>query len=210
MDRPNITILASGEGTTAEAVITACAEERVDYMVSLVIASKEDAGICKRVSELNKKYGLQIECRVALNDDQIQQALDSHRPNLIALMGYMKKIGPQLVQKYGWRPEYSDATQAMMLNTHPGLLPATKGMYGINVQRYVIESGLPHGGQALHVVSENYDEGPIVAEHKVAVETNDTPEKLFEKVKAAEKQHLPTDINKFLAKRQLYLKAFNG
>jgi phosphoribosylglycinamide formyltransferase-1 len=97
--------------------------------------------------------------------------------------------------------------QGMMLNTHPGLLPDTKSLYGLNIQSYVLDQGLPYGGQTLHLVSEDYDDGPIIAEHRVPVEPGDTPESLFDRVQATEKQNLPFDIEAFVTARQAYLKA---
>ena len=114
----------------------------------------------------------------------------------------MKRIGPNLVQTFGWLPEYKSAFQARMVNTHPGLLPETKGLYGIGVQQHVLEHGLSHGGQTLHVVAEDYDDGPVIAEHKVAVKPEDTPDSLFDRVKGVEKEHLPQDIAAFIAESQ--------
>lgn len=204
MGRPHIAILASGEGTTAEAVIIASAQKKVGYEVSLVIASKVEAGICKRIVDLNRKYSLGIACEIAVSDPEIQQLLERYNPAAIVLMGYMKKIGPELVHAYGWREEYTVAEQARLLNTHPGLLPATKGLYGIHVQQYVIDNELPCSGQTLHIVSENYDEGPAITQHKVPVESGDTAERLFERVKIAEKQYLPRDIADFIESRKKY------
>lgn len=116
----------------------------------------------------------------------------------------MKKIGPNLVQAFGWLSEYKSAFQAKMVNTHPGLLPDTKAFYGENIQKYVLDHKLPYAGQTLHLVSAEYDEGPIIAEHKVRVEPSDTPETLFARVQAVEKQFLPKDIEEFIHARQAF------
>ena len=116
-------------------------------------------------------------------------------------MGYMKRIGPALIEAFGWHQDYTSMFQAKMLNTHPGLLPDTKGFYGLNIQKYVLENHLPFGGQSLHIVSEEYDEGPIVAEHKVPVELDDSPDSLFQRVQEVEKKYLPFDIEDFIKAR---------
>ena len=100
--------------------------------------------------------------------------------------------------------------QAMLVNTHPGLLPDTKGFYGENIQKYVLEHHLPYGGQTFHVVSEEYDAGPIIAEHKVPVEPGDTSESLFARVQATEKKYLPHDIEDFIKARLAYNKENQG
>jgi phosphoribosylglycinamide formyltransferase-1 len=223
MNYPRVAILASGEGTTAEAFIKAGAEGLIDARVELVICNNENAGIFQRVENLNKRYGFNIRCvhiskknhpanveslvpgeQTQAEEKAILDVLKDGQFNLIALMGYMKKMGPHLVKEFGWRSSYKSPYQAMMLNTHPGLLPATKGLYGIYVQEHVILNKLKVAGQTLHVVAEDYDEGPVIAEHKVEVLASDTPASLFDRVKETEKKFLPKDIDKFIKNRQQY------
>ncbi len=225
MKSPAIAILASGEGTTAEAFIRAGATGQIGTQVGLVICNHKRAGIFRRVAQLNQELGLDIQTalingkthpagsEVVRPGDQtlaeeaaILQIIELGKFDLIALMGYMKKIGPELVQRFGWRSEYTNPHQAMMVNTHPGLLPETKSLYGIHVQEYVLQKKLPYSGQTLHIVAEEYDNGPTIAEHKVAVKSDDTPESLFDRVRAAEKQYLPTDIDQFITDRRAFLK----
>lgn len=223
--KPKIAILASGSGTTAEAVIRASAEGEVNYDISLVIVSRQDAGIFERIKNLNHEYGLFIEAKLinhqthpAVDGETIERGtqtkaeesailktLEKSQLDLVALMGYMKKIGPNLVYRFGWRDEYKSPYQAMMLNTHPGLLPETKALYGANIQKYVLENHLPYGGQTLHVVAEEYDDGPTIDEHKVAVIEGDTTGSLFDRVQKTEKEFLPGDIERFIINRQKYL-----
>lgn len=222
---PRIAILASGEGTTAETIIRASAEKRIRPEVELVICSREQAGILKRVEGLNREYGLNIAC--ALINARTHPAADSEKVapgcqtqaeekailnmlsngqfDAIFLLGYMKRVGPKLVRKFGWRPDYTSPYQATMVNTHPGLLPDTKGTYGIHSQEYVLSQGLPYAGQVLHIVAEDYDDGPVVAEHKVKVLPDDTPETLFARVQQTEKQHIPYELEAFITARQRYL-----
>lgn len=223
--RPRIAILASGGGTTAEAFIRACERGEINVDVGLVICSRKSAGVFQRIEALNAEYGLHIDCILINNkthpaahgedvgqgcqtgaeEAAILTSLLSGSYDLVALMGYMKKIGPHLVQAFGWQPEYTSLYQARMVNTHPGILPDTKSMYGLGIQEYVLDHHLPHGGQTLHVVAEDYDDGPIIAEHKVPVEPGDTPESLFARVQAAEKHYLPRDIADFINARLAYL-----
>jgi phosphoribosylglycinamide formyltransferase-1 len=223
--KPRIAILASGGGTTAEAFIRA--EQRGDIAcdVELVICSRKDAGIFERIANLNSEFGLDIECRLInstthpaaagetvgrgqqtkAEEAAILEALTRGKFDLVAQMGYMKHTGLRIVQALGWRPEYTSIYQAMMVNTHPGLLPQTEGMYGDQIQQYVLDKGLPYGGQTLHVVADGYDDGPVITEHKVPVEPDDTPASLFERVQIIEKQYLPHDIEAFITARRTYL-----
>jgi phosphoribosylglycinamide formyltransferase-1 len=227
--RPRIAILASGGGTTAEAFIRAAQAGEIKVDVGLVISSRADAGVIQRVADLNAEFGLNISCVVinhkthpaaqgeniepghqtAGEEAAILASLLSGSYDLVALMGYMKLIGPNLIQAFGWLPEYTSAFQAKMVNTHPGLLPDTAAFYGANIQQYVLDHQLPYGGQTLHVVSAEYDAGPVIAEHKVPVEPGDTSESLFARVQAVEKKYLPRDIEDFIKARLAY-NAQNG
>ena len=222
-----IAVLASGQGTTAEAFIRTAANGTIDTQIALVIANNAKAGVFERVLMLNKEYGLGIETRcisgqthpagsgelvkpgaqTKSEEAAILETLTDGSFDAIVLMGYMKRVGPRLVSAFGWRSEYTSPYQAMMLNTHPGLLPETKGSFGLPAQQLTIDRHMSHGGQTLHIVAEDYDDGPVIAEHKVPVEPGDTAETLFARVQAIEKQTLPADVDGFIKNRQNYLQA---
>lgn len=225
MKRPSIAILASGEGTTAEAFIRLSAEGSIEPEIRLVISNKKTAGVFARIHRLNQELGLNIEtlyigkgnhpastgeiiergAQTKAEEAAIIEAIERAEVDLVVLMGYMKKIGPALVRRFGWHSDYSSPYQAMMLNTHPGLLPDSKGLFGVHVQEYVLSHHLTKAGQTLHVVSEGYDEGPKIAEHTISVEPDESPDDLFDRVKAIEKQFLPRDTERFIKERQKYL-----
>lgn len=225
MSRPRIAILASGSGTTAETFIKMSAEGKIKPEVGLVISSRRDAGIFERVRRLNQTYNLSIEllyigkknypaeaeeqlspgAQTHAEEQAILEALEAGNFDLIALMGYMKKVGPKLIERFGWQPEYTSPYQAMMLNTHPGLLPDTKGLYGIYVQEYTLQHNRQAAGQTLHVVAEKYDDGPVIAEHRIELDPSESADELFERVKDTEKQHVPYDIERFIEERQKFL-----
>jgi phosphoribosylglycinamide formyltransferase 1 len=221
---PRIAILASGGGTTAEAFIRASQRGDINVDVGLVIVSRKQAGIFQRITGLNSEFGLHIPC-VLINHhthpaghgehvDQgcqtigeelaILTSLLSGSFDLVASMGYMKRNGPNIIDAFGWRPEYTSIYQAKMVNTHPGLLPDTKALYGLRIQQYVLDHRLPYAGQTLHLAGKEYDDGPIIAEHKLSVESGDTPEMLFARVQEVEKKYLPRDIEDFIHARMTY------
>lgn len=223
--RPRIAVLASGGGTTVEAFIRAGQRGEINVDVGLVIASRAKAGVFDRITSLNQEFGLHIDCvlinsethpaaigenvgtgqQTAAEEAAILAALLAGSYELVALMGYMKRIGRNLIESFGWLPSYSSMFEARMVNTHPGLLPDTKAMYGLQIQQYVLEHKLPYAGQTLHLVSEQYDDGPVISDHKVPVEANDTAESLFERVQAVEKKYLPRDIEDFITGRLAYI-----
>jgi folate-dependent phosphoribosylglycinamide formyltransferase PurN len=112
--------------------------------------------------------------------------LEAHRIDLVVLAGYLQLVPIEIVERYHGR----------MLNVHPALLPAFggQGMYGLRVHRAVIESGARVSGATVHLVSDRYDEGRIVAQWPVPVLPWDTPESLAERVLAVEHRILPMAV----------------
>jgi phosphoribosylglycinamide formyltransferase-1 len=226
----HIGVLASGSGTTTEAFIRAGQSGQIETGVELVICNNASAGIFDRIKRLNKEFGLHIRCELingishpALHDEVVPKgtqtkaeeaailsALQAQPLDAVVQMGYLKRTGPDIVEQFGWQPQYRSNFQTKLLNTHPGLLPITEGLYGIFVQQYVIEHQLPFGGQTLHLVAEKYDDGPTLAEYKVKVMRSDTAESLFERVQEVEKLHVPLDVQNFISGKEAYNKQFKG
>lgn len=223
--KTRVALMASGSGSTAEAFIRATHDGKVDADIVLVTTNNPQAGVLERISNLNQELNLSIEtcvisskthpasasesvepgCQTISEQHAILDIFEKYRIELVLLLGYMKKVGPHIVEQYGWQPSYTSPYQARMLNTHPGLLPDTKGFIGIHVQEHVLANKL-EAGQTLHVVSENYDDGPTIAENKVAILPNDTPETLFSRVQITEKAKLPGDVSMFITTQRTYMK----
>jgi phosphoribosylglycinamide formyltransferase-1 len=102
--------------------------------------------------------------------------------DLIVLSGYMRKLGPSVVQRYAGR----------IVNIHPALLPkyGGPGMFGMAVHCAVVAAGERETGITVHEVNEHYDEGSIIAQMTVPVEPGDTAESICERVKAQEPDFL--------------------
>ncbi|NQV80010.1 MAG: phosphoribosylglycinamide formyltransferase, partial [Alphaproteobacteria bacterium] len=112
----------------------------------------------------------------------VMTALTAAQVDLVVLAGYLKKIGPRVLQAFGGR----------IVNTHPALLPkfGGPGMYGIHVHAAVLAAGETMTGVTVHLVEEEYDRGPILAQAEVSVDPDDTPESLAARVQAREKTFL--------------------
>ena len=223
---PTVAILASGEGTTTEAIIRAGQKGEISTRIGLVISNNPKAGVFKRIERLNQEFGLSIACKLigksthpatkdeklsagsqsAAEESAILETLQKGNFDLILLLGYMKKVGPRLVRAFGWRSDYTSPYQVRMLNSHAGLFPDTKGYYGIHKEEHVIKEHFPFSGYTLHTVAEDYDDGPTIAEHRHPVLPDDTPETLHERDQAIEKKFLPGDVAKFIESRTQYLK----
>ncbi len=114
---------------------------------------------------------------------RLVRELESHEVEWITLAGYLKLIPSEVVKRFKGR----------ILNIHPALLPlfGGKGMYGENVHKAVIESGVKISGATVHFVDEEYDTGPIVLQETVPVTYEDTPESLAARVLKIEHKIYP-------------------
>lgn len=210
----NVAVLVSGSGTTVESFIKDFVAGKTETSVGLVITSNPKAGAIDKVDALNATYGLGIETKhigrqthpdSAEEEQALIDILSQKEYDAIVLMGYMRKVGPKLVDSFGWRINYTSPYQAKMLNTHPGLLPATKGTYGVHVQERALSQQHTRAGQTLHIVSEEYDEGPTIKENYVEILPEDSPETLFARVQAKEKACIAHDVEQFIIERKKYL-----
>ncbi len=192
----NIAFLCSYNGSSAHAITDACLEGDIMATPVLLITNNAKASALEwaenkglKTSVLNK----QSHRDPRELDDAIAEKLLEHKISLVVLSGYMKLIGPQTL----------DAVNGRMLNIHPALLPkyGGQGMYGSNVHRAVKENGDKETGITIHQVNEEYDEGRIIAQKKIAVTSSDTAHDIEEKVKAAEPQFYIDTIQKIQKKQ---------
>jgi phosphoribosylglycinamide formyltransferase-1 len=222
-----VAVLASGEGTTTEALMRACLDGEIGCQVGLVISSRESAGVLRRVAAVDREYssstatacigrrshpasdGKQLRPgdQTTAEAAAIGQLLVDGGFELVVLMGYLKRVAAGLVDTFGWRRGFTSPYQARMLNIHPGPLPETKGLYGIEVQRVVLESSLGYAAHVVHVVAEDYDDGPVVFEHRTKVLATDTPATLSERVKLLQRTEIPHDIGVFAREQRRYAKS---
>ena len=223
MKRAAIAILASGSGSTAEAFIRSAQTQDYPLDVRLVICNNPDAFVFERIKHLNSELNLNINSVVVNGHTQaakrpplhgqqtdeeqmaILELLEKHKIDCVLLLGYMKRVGAQLISRYGWLPEYTSIYQCRMFNSHPGLLPQTIGTHGLGTQEYTLAQGMTEAGQTLHAVAHEYDTGPTVAEHRVTVDPGDTAETLFARVQAVEKERIAADVMTFIEAREDYL-----
>jgi phosphoribosylglycinamide formyltransferase-1 len=190
----NLGFLASGNGSNMQAIIDACREGRLQARPSIVISNNADSGALERA----RKEGI-TACHfssathpdVTQLDNTIAETLISHHVDLVILAGYMKMIGPKML----------DAFQGRIINIHPALLPkfGGKGMYGVKVHAAVIAAGETETGVTVHIVDADYDKGSILAQRVVPVDQNDTPESLAARVLAVEHEIYVDTLRKVIS-----------
>jgi len=172
-----LAVLASGRGSNLQAIIEHfdnLARERVAKVV-LVASNRADSPALIRAATAS----IDIANFDAADDGtQLLELLRKFRVDLVVLAGYLKRIPPSVIREYAGR----------IINIHPALLPAFggEGMYGARVHEAVIASGARESGVTVHLVDDEYDRGPIVAQWRVPVEPSDTPESLASRVLAVE------------------------
>ena len=181
--------MASHGGSILQAVIDACEAGTLAARVSLVISNNSDAGALRRARE-HGIATMHLSTRTHANatelDEAITAALIDARADWLLLAGYMKKLGPRTLGAYRHR----------MLNTHPSLLPkyGGRGFFGRNVHQAVLDAGDSESGATVHLVTEQYDTGPILSQVRVQVKPQDSVESLEERVKSAERKLIVTTL----------------
>ncbi len=174
-------VLASGNGTNFQAIIDACASGTLHAKVAIAVSNNSNAMALQRA----RRAGIPVAHLSSRThpddtvlDESIMHALVSHRVDLVVTAGYMKKLGPAVLDRFRGR----------IINIHPSLLPeyGGKGMYGMNVHKAVLASGDRETGVTIHHVDEHYDTGRMIAQRRVPVLPDDTPESLAKRVLAEE------------------------
>jgi phosphoribosylglycinamide formyltransferase-1 len=191
--------LASHGGTNLLAILTAMREQRLPAQAGIVIANNSDAGALQHAQAFGVS-ALHLSRHTHPDPDALDtavlEAMRGYGVNLVVLAGYMRKLGPRTLAAYRGR----------VLNIHPSLLPAHggQGMYGMRVHHAVLAAGERESGCTVHVVTEEYDQGPILAQAHVPVLPGDTPETLQARV--LEQEHrLYTDTLRRIAMGELAL-----
>jgi formyltetrahydrofolate-dependent phosphoribosylglycinamide formyltransferase len=167
-----IAVLVSGGGTNLQALLDALRHSKT-VRVAQVISSRAAASALDRARQARvptavlRDLGDTAELLATLGD-----------ADLVVLAGYLKLVPAAVVARFRCR----------MINIHPALLPAFggPGMYGRRVHEAVLASGARVAGATVHYVDEQYDRGPIIAQAKVRVAADDTPDSLAARVLAAE------------------------
>lgn len=185
----NIAIFASGRGSNM-LQITRHLEHSTLARVRLVVASRKTAGVL----EHSAACGIEsiIVTREQLADPNV--LLDELRKRDIkwlVLAGWLLLLPPEIIAAYRGR----------IVNVHPSLLPefGGKGMFGRHVHEAVIAAGCKRSGITIHLVTEEYDSGSIVAQFECDVLPDDTPQTLEERIHALEYRHFPEQIERLIA-----------
>ena len=198
-----IGVLISGGGSTLENLIQRTHDGRLAGVRIVQVVSSRSA---VRGVEIARAAGLPLEvvrqrdfADGAAFSAAIADVLDGAGVELVALGGFLCHW--QLPDRYAWR----------VLNIHPALLPdfGGRGMYGRRVHEAVLAAGRRESGCTVHIVDQEYDHGPIVAQQRVPVLERDTPDTLAARVMAAERELYPRVIGEVARRGVAWLRTFN-
>ncbi|RIK98971.1 MAG: phosphoribosylglycinamide formyltransferase [Proteobacteria bacterium] len=177
-----VAILISGRGSNMTALIEAAKAQDFPAEIVLVVSNKADAGGL----EIAAQHGIAtvvIESRPFGKDREaferaLQDKLTASGIDLVCLAGFLRLLTPWFVRQWEGR----------MLNIHPALLPAYRGLH---THERALADGVKIHGATVHFVVPEMDAGPIVMQGAVAVRADDTAETLAARVLAVEHQIYP-------------------
>lgn len=187
----NIVVFASGSGTNFQAIIDAVENNQINGRIQGLVSNRPFIQAIERA----KKHNISHKVLSPSNSSDYNQyteallnQLEQWDTDLIVLAGYMIKIPTAVIERYEER----------IINIHPSLLPkyGGKGFYGMKVHRAVIDNEDAESGCTVHIVTEKYDDGPILAQRKVPVKKDDDAQSLAARILKHEHELFPEVIAK--------------
>ena len=192
MSNFNVAVLISGNGSNLQAIIDKFQKDEF-VNVSCVISNKKDAYGLVRAEKANIDHYF-IDNKNFSSREEFEQTiiniLDKYEPNLVVLAGFMRILSELFVNKY----------KNKLINIHPSLLPKYKGL---DTHRKVLENQDDYHGVTVHFVDNTLDGGPILAQKRTLVKTQDIKE-LEEKIHELEHKIYP-EVIKDIAQKQIYV-----
>ena len=184
----NFAVLASGRGGNLQAIIKAIKAGKIKAHLKVVISDKKDAYALEhaRQADIPAVYINPKDFHDRESFDRaVVERLHEFKIDFVVLAGYMRLVSSYFIQQY---PD-------KILNIHPSLLPAFKGMHAI---KDAFDYGVKVTGPTVHFVIEEMDDGPIILQEPVRVDPKTRLESLEEKIHQAEHRIYPQAIDLFV------------
>lgn len=180
-----VAVFASGNGSNFEAILENWQRTRFQGgRVELLVCNNPEAYVLERAARWQVPAAI-FKWGDYQDKDQYEQAiletLRNYKIDFIVLAGYMRLLGPVLLQPY----------QGRIVNLHPSLLPAFPGKDAIG---QALEYGVKVSGITIHFVDEGMDTGPIIYQEAIPLEPEETRESLSAKIHALEHRLYPEII----------------
>jgi phosphoribosylglycinamide formyltransferase-1 len=194
-----IAVFASGSGTNLQNLIDHARRDALGgARIVLVVSDRPESKAVERA----RRAGIPVlaadprtYASKSAYEAEILSRLREHRVDWIVLAGYMRLLGPTLLQPYEGR----------IINIHPSLLPLFPGKDAI---RQALEAGVKYTGVTVHFVDEGMDTGPVIRQQSVWLDPGDTYETLAQKVHQVEYRLLP-EVVRWLVEGKIRLEGRN-
>ena len=162
--KKNIAILSSGTGNSCKKLIQMINEKKLNSKINIIITNKSNAEIIN-LAQINKISYLYLPTN-SNYDIQLLTILKTYNIDIIFLIGYMKIVKPLIIEAYNNK----------IFNIHPSLLPKYGKLKNLDIHENVIKNNDIYTGCTLHIVTENVDEGPIILQKQLKVNTTNSNE----------------------------------
>ena len=186
-DTCDVVVLLSGTGSNLQALIDSDDVKASPANIRAVISNRADAYGLQRANDAGIDTRVldhtAFEGREAF-DAALIEVIDTFNPQLVVLAGFMRILSAEFVRHY----------QGRLLNIHPSLLPKYKGLH---THQRALEAGDGEHGCSVHFVTEELDGGPLVVQAIIAVESDDSPQSLAQRVHAQEHRIYPLAVRWF-------------
>jgi len=188
----NIAVLASGNGTNFEAIVSSVEKGKLkNATIKLLISDKKDAFVLKR-AEKHKIKSLFIDPKIfesrILFDKEIVRIFRKEKIGLVVLAGFMRILSPYFVKAF----------KNKILNIHPALLPSFKGKSAI---KEAYEYGVKVTGVTIHFVDNGVDHGPIIFQKALKIKEKESLDSLEIRIHRLEHRLYPEAIKLFIQRR---------
>jgi phosphoribosylglycinamide formyltransferase-1 len=179
-----LAVLISGRGSNMVAIAQACRAGQVAARIVLVLSDRASAEGLASARDLALPTAVIERTQYAAREEferALRAAIDASGAEWVVLAGFMRVLSAAFVRHYEGR----------MLNIHPALLPAYKGLH---THRRVLAAGDTRHGASVHLVTAELDEGPVIAQASVPVRAQDTEDSLAARVLQLEHRLYPMVI----------------
>ncbi|MBO1000362.1 phosphoribosylglycinamide formyltransferase [Bacillus sp. SD075] len=186
-----LAVFASGNGSNFQSIAEAIKSGKLEAEICLVVCDREDAYVLERAKLENidsfsfsaMNYSNKTEYEL-----EILEKLRHYEIEFIILAGYMRLIGPILLQEYSQR----------IVNIHPSLLPSFPGKDAIG---QAFDAGVKETGVTVHYVDDGMDTGPVIAQKAVPILEGDTKDILQKRIQEMEHDLYPSVLQELCHKK---------
>jgi phosphoribosylglycinamide formyltransferase-1 len=186
VSRLRVGVLVSGQGSNLQALIQAARDPMYPARVAVVLANHD----CPALEHARKAAITRAVFRLAdypdrrTRDVEMARTLRFHGVELVVCAGYDAILVPAFTRQFDGR----------IINIHPSLLPAFSGT--MDAVAMALESGVAETGCTVHVVTDDVDAGPIIAQRRVPVRPDETVESLRARIQEEEHTLLPVVVRR--------------